>query len=650
MSAMSTANALKKRKRIRQRALRPIPVKLSKSVGADRARSASLLQTRLALTILLSSFTFSLYFPALHNPFSNYDDADYVVENANVHQGLILPTLRWALTSTEHANWHPLTWISHAADWQLFGADATGHHLTSLLLHIANVVLLFFFLDRVTRARLRSLAVAALFAVHPLNVESVVWVAERKNVLCMLFFLLTLFAYSSYARRPTVGRYLLVALGLALGLAAKPMLVTVPFVLLLLDFWPLQRIQGWTQPSLTFPAPQASLWRLALEKLPLLAMSAADSAVTMIAQNKGNALRPIARYALPDRVGNAIISYVDYVWKLVWPERLAVFYPHPAGHLRFWRVALCAVLLITASVWVWRQRSRRPYLLAGWCWFLGTLVPVIGLIQVGDQAMANRYVYLPAIGFFIAVVWGLAEPVERVPIRLRSFGVAAAGVALVLLSVLTMRQILTWRSSYDLWTQVLAVDKNNAAAEDVVGSEILMKAMNQGLPYSDEAMVHFQNALRIDPKDGEALLNIGADLQAHGHLPEALQKYQPALQYATDPIIKYRVLTNMASVFEKLGDLGTSRGYYRDALALGVKEDATAFVGFARTFTDDQIASLNKTLNSHPTAEGYWKLGQLQESGGYNDDAKASYHHALQLDPNSAAARESLNKMEQAKL
>jgi protein O-mannosyl-transferase len=647
---MPTANTIKKRRKPTRPAPKPVVIKPLAATDAELSsgKSAEFMRLRAAPAILLAIVTFAVYFQVLRNPFANYDDADYVLQNANVQHGLNGATLRWALTSTDHANWHPVTWLSHAADWELFGPNPAGHHLTSLLLHIANVVLLFFFLERVTQARLRSLAVAALFAVHPLNVESVVWIAERKNVLCMLFFLLTLLAYSSYARRPGVWRYLPVALGLALGLAAKPMLVTVPFVLLLLDFWPLQRVQGWSQPSRAFPVPQAPWWRLAAEKLPLLALSAADSVITMIAQNKASALRPVARYPLSDRLGNAILSYVDYLWKLLWPSHLAVFYPHPAGNLRLWQVALCAFLLLAASDWIWRQRSRR-YLLTGWCWFLGTLVPVIGLIQVGDQAMANRYMYLPAIGIFILAVWGLAEVAEHIPSRLRSYAGVGVAIAYVLFSVVSVGQVRVWRTNDDLWTQVLAVDKNNAAAEDVVGSEILVRALNAGQTYSAEAQVHFQNALRIDPKDSEALLNIGADLQARGNLREAIEKYQSALQNAADPILKFRILTDMGSAYEKLADLETARRYYREALTLGVKDDPTAFVGFARTYTDEQIASLTKTLISHPTAEGYWKLGQLQEAGGYLDEANASYQHALQLNPKFDAARQALDKMGRVK-
>jgi hypothetical protein len=649
---MPHATANKKRKKSQRNAAGPDPSKpqlvpqppAQPREAAPGNEALDLRALRIAPAILLAFITFAIYYQALHHPFADYDDADYVAENANVHRGLTLTMLRWALTSTEHANWHPLTWLSHAADWQLFGADATGHHLTSLLLHVSNVLLLFFFLEWVTKATGRSLAVAALFAVHPLNVESVVWIAERKNVLSMLFFLITLFAYAYYARRPHWCRYLLVALAFLLGLASKPMLVTVPLVLLLVDFWPLQRVQEWTRPSQTFPLPQAPAGRLMLEKLPLLVLSAADSVLTMIAQNQATAVRPIAKYSLPDRVGNAFLSYADYLWKLVWPARLAVFYPHPAGHLQFWPVALCALLLVASSIWIWRERSR-PYLLMGWCWFLGTLVPVIGFVQVGDQAMANRYVYLPAIGVFIMAVWGLADVAWRIPSRLQAYAGAGVAIVLLLYSVVAVRQVRTWRSNLDLWSAVLVVDKNNASAEVMVGSEILMKALNQGQKYSPEALVHFQNALRIDPKNSEALLNIGADQQAHGNVPHALEKYRLALEYVSDNILKYRILTDMGSAYENLGDLETSRRYYREALGLHVKDDPTAFVGFARTLTDEQIAKLLKTMGDHPAAADYLKLGQLQEAGGYNDEASASYQRALAIDPKLDAAQTALNRL-----
>jgi len=612
--------------------------------AAPATKPHDLLNLRAAPFILLVFITSLVFYQALHNPFANYDDPDYVIENESIHHGLSLSTLKWAFTSISHANWHPLTWISHTLDWRLFGPDAWGHHLTSLLLHVANVLLLFFLLDRITGQKLRSLAVAGLFAIHPINVESVVWISERKNVLSMLFFLLTLVAYAYFAQRPTILRYLLVAFTFALGLASKPMLVTVPFILLLIDYWPLQRVHGRTLPSEAFPVPQAPPWRLILEKLPLLLFSVADSVVTMIAQKGATALRPVAKFPLKDRIENAIISYTDYLWKLLWPAKLAIFYQHPSGHLKLWLVAVCALLLAGVSIWIWREPSR-PYLVTGWCWFLGTLVPVIGLIQVGDQGMADRYMYLPAIGIFIMAVWGLAELGGRIPEKMRAYALAGVAVVLLAYSTVSMAQVRVWRSTTSLWTRVLEVNENNATAEVIVGSDILTNAQAEGRQYSDAALVHFQNALKIDPKNSEALLNVGADLQARGKVHEALEEYKLALQYADDAVIKYRIFSDIGSAYEDLKDFNTARDYYRQALAMGHGRDTTAFVGFARTFTDEQIQQVKKTLASKPDAPTYFQLGQLEEAAAYSSDAAASYQQALALDPNLEAAKSALIRL-----
>jgi protein O-mannosyl-transferase len=642
---MPTSNATKPRRKTRPVRKKPLESLLrAQETAAPLAPCAVLLRFRVAPAILLTLMTLAVYSQVIQQPFSNYDDADYVGDNLNVHNGITLATVRWAITSTEHANWHPLTWLSHALDWQLFGGDPSGHHFTSLLLHLLNVVLLFFFLAKVSRSTSRSLLVAALFAAHPINVESVAWVAERKNVLCTLFFLLALIAYSRYARRPNLIRYLVMALLFAFALSAKAMVVTLPFVLLLLDFWPLQRIRNWSQPSPSFPVPQFPAWKIALEKLPLLIMSGADCVITIVAQNKANAIESVTKFSLSGRLANAIVSYAAYLWKAVWPTRLAVFYPHFAGRVAAWQVLLCGLVLAAVSTWVWRERAH-PYLIVGWLWFLGMMVPVIGLIQVGDQGMADRYAYLPLIGIFVAAVWGLADLVQNAGDGLRRSAAAGAGVVLILFSILAWRQAHTWRTPYDLWSQALAVDPNNAVAEDVVGSEILLRALNRGVAYSSEAQVHFQNALRINPKDSEALLNIGADLQAHGKLQEAIAKYKEALQYVEDRSLKTRILADLGSAYERDHDLVTARQYYLEALNLGPKKDPTAFAGFARTFTDEQIAELSRTLTAQPTAQGYLKLGQLQESAGYNEDASDSYRRALLIDPKFEAGQSALDRL-----
>ncbi|MFZ0759329.1 MAG: hypothetical protein WAM69_05200 [Candidatus Sulfotelmatobacter sp.] len=634
---MPTAKLVQKRKRRRpapKQAQKPVP---APQKAATPAAFTSLLRLRIAPAILLGLITFAVYFQVIHHPFSNYDDGAYVGDNLKIQKGVTSATLRWALTSIEHANWHPLTWLSHALDWQLFGPNPSGHHATSLLLHMLNVVLLFLFLAEVTQSTSRSLLVAALFAVHPLNVESVAWVAERKNVLCALFFMLALLAYARYARRPSLGRYLPPALLFAFALMAKAMAVTLPFVLLLLDFWPLRRIKGWSEPSAVFPAPQLPAWKVAVEKLPLLVLSAGDSWITFIAQQKDGAIGSAARFPLSLRVMNAIVSYAAYLWKAVWPAHLSVLYPYPSQGLPVWQVVLSALLLAGLSAWVWRERSRRPYLMVGWCWFLGMLVPVIGLIQVGEQGMADRYAYLPLVGIFVMAVWGLADVAQKAGASQRRCAALAAAVTLALFSFAAWRQARFWRSNLELWSHAAAVTKRNWEAEDVIGSLLLVKAMNAGAHYSSEAQVHFQKALEINPRDAEALSNIGGDLEAHGKLQEAMEKFRLALQYVHEDWLKNKILNQTASAYEQLGDFKTARQYYREALKTSPATNGTAFVGFARTFTEEKIAKLTAELAVHPVAQGYVRLGQMQESAGNPDAARASYQKALLLDSKSEA-------------
>jgi protein O-mannosyl-transferase len=611
----------------------------------EAADGSFLWKQRIAPALLLVLVTFTVYVQVLQHPFSNYDDSEYITGNADIQRGITPTFLRWAITSTDHANWHPVTWISHALDWQLFGPTPIGHHFMSLVLHMVSVVLLFLFLAQVTRYTVRSLLVATLFAIHPVSVESVVWVSERKNILCVLFFLAALLAYAAYSRRPNVPRYLLVAFLFALSLASKAMTVTFPFVLVLLDFWPLRRIQNWTEPDEAFPVPQQSVSTIFLEKLPLLALSIADCVLTMIAQHKAGAIRSGGTlFPLYVRLENAIVSYASYLWNAVWPLKLSVLYPYASSGIPLWKVLLSASVLAAVSLWIWRERSR-PYLLTGWCWFLGTLVPVIGLVQVGDQAMADRYAYLPLIGIFIAAVWGLSDLSRRASARLRPVAALAAAVVLILFAAQARRQVNLWNSNVGLWQHAVEVTENNNDAEDVVGSELLMDAMNHGQRYSDEALIHFQRALAIDPKDAEALMYVGTDLQARGRIQEAIEQYKIALQSVDDLWIKGRILSGIGGSYEEIGDFATARQYFQQALQINPRPDSDAFVGFARTFTDEQIYNLARTLNGHPSAQGFVQFGQLEESAGRPEFARVAYQKALQLDPHFAAASAALAKL-----
>ena len=359
----------------------------------------------IVLALLLVVVTLALYYPIRHLPFINYDDDLYVTENVTVQSGFSWDTVQWAFTTYHASNWHPLTWLSHALDFQLFGLDPAGPHLINLLLHVLNVVLLFWVLLRATGFAGRSAMVAALFALHPINVQSVAWVAERKNLLSMLFFLLALGAYRWYAREPRISRYVVVGVLFALGLMAKPQIITLPLVLLLWDYWPLKRMVAaadWNADSTR--SSDNSFSRLLWEKIPLFAISAASAVITMRAHSaSGIRWLPISL-----RVANAIISYAQYVKLAFWPSHLALFYPHPLVALRTWTV-LAAFLFLAAVTWVVTEDRRRGYPLVGWFWFLITMLPMIGIVQVGAQAMADRYAYLPLIGLFIMFSWGIAE-------------------------------------------------------------------------------------------------------------------------------------------------------------------------------------------------------------------------------------------------
>ncbi|HEV8132234.1 MAG TPA: tetratricopeptide repeat protein [Acidobacteriota bacterium] len=467
------------------------------------------------------------FWPILNNGFIEYDDDLYVTQNRHVQAGPTGDTLKWAFTTTEGANWHPLTWISHALDCRFFGLNPKGHHLTNLLFHLANTLLLFVALSSMTGSLWRSAFVAALFAVHPLHVESVAWVAERKDVLSTLFWILTLAAYNHYVRQPSTARYLLVVLTFVMGLMAKPMLVTLPLVLLLLDFWPLRRM---SQPRLQTAGVTESPAKLVAEKLPLCCISIASSIITYLAQRKEGAVGSLEQLPLSERFGNALVSYVQYIQKAVWPSRLAVFYPHPASSLPIWQVAGSFLLLAAITALVFYSARRQPYLVTGWFWFLGTLVPVLGLIQVGQQAMADRYTYVPLIGLFIAVAWGVPELLAEFRQRKLLLGIAAVLVVLALATV-THVQAGYWRDTLMLFDHAIQVVPSNYLAHNNLGVVL------HRLGYLDAAISEFSASLRIKPgyrlaRDNyaKAHYNLGVVLALEGKVDQAIVHYSEALR------------------------------------------------------------------------------------------------------------------------
>ena len=613
------------------------------SAPALSDRSAKRARIKLGLCVFLAVATFAIYYRAALNPFVNYDDQAYVLENVQVQQGLTAATVKWAFVSSYASNWHPLTWLSHALDCQLFGLNPAGHHFTSLLLHILNALLLFLILARATGAPLRSFVVAALFALHPINVESVAWVAERKNVLSMFFLLLSLGAYGWYARRPSVARYLAPFLLFACALAAKPMVVTLPFLLMLVDFWPLQRVLGVAPPSSAFPVPQLPFRHLVLEKIPLLFLSACSSLLTLAAQS--TVITSNLHLPLRVRLANAVYAYTMYIVKTFWPTHLASFYPYEGLRLAPWHVLLFLLFLVGITVCVWRERARL-YLPVGWFWFLGSLVPMIGLVQVGDQAMADRYAYLPLVGIFCILVWGASDLAVNRNLNLR--GVAAVAVlALAALSFMTWRQIGVWKSSYDLWSHALEVTTDNYMAENYVGTAELVQAFEAtGQRSSPEALVHFQNAVRINPADPISHLNLGADLHEHGHLPEAIEQYKAVLQLTRDPHLVEKSLLDLGTAEQQLGHFSEGRQYDLQVLKMDPSNEV-ALDNLGKLAMEEQIQQLALKASSAPSAAAFFQLGQLQQGAQHIPDAVASYQEALKLDPKFQEARRSLDALNQ---
>lgn len=456
-----------------------------------RVRPVHLLLLVLLVAVAYSQVTANSFIYA-------FDDGRYVLTNPHVQAGLTLDEIRWALTSAHAANWHPLTWMSHMLDWQLFGSNPAGHHLTNLALHLASTLLLFLLLNRMTGAPRRSLFVAALFALHPLHVESVAWVAERKDVLSTFFMLLTTAAYLRYVRRPGVGRYLLVMVTFVLGLMAKPMLVSLPFLLLLLDYWPLRR-------TYVLPGSDARpipLRQLLLEKAPLLALVAGSCAVTLWAQQSGGAVATLDQFGLGVRAANAVVASVAYIVKMLWPSGLSVFYPHRGNLLPQWQVLGSALVLIGGFVAAVKCARTRPYVTVGWLWYVITLVPVIGLVQVGVQGMADRYTYVPLIGLFVAIAWAVPEIIGKRRGVEVALTVAACAVVLVL-AARTHTEVGYWRTDEVLFRRALAVTSNNSTMHYDLG--YVLQAQRR----YPEAVREYQETFRIDPSDMMARIKLG---------------------------------------------------------------------------------------------------------------------------------------------
>jgi tetratricopeptide (TPR) repeat protein len=564
-----------------------------------------------------------------------------VIENAHVNQGLTWSNIAWAFKTTSEDNWHPLTWISHMADVQIFGLKPAGHHLVNLLWHTLNVLLLFLLLRKATGYIVRSAIVAALFALHPLNVESVAWIAERKSLISTAFLFLALFAYGWYARRPGIGRYLTVVLLYGLGLIAKPMIITLPFLLLVADYWPLERlgVPGMNPPG---EAPFGrNFLKLLAEKIPLVLMSIGSAVITVYAQSVGGALGSTVLLPFKWRVRNAIYSYLAYILKGFWPSRLAVFYPHPEGGLATWKVAAAALIIIAISAAVWRYREKR-YLLTGWLWYLVALVPVIGIVQVGRQAMADRYAYLPLIGLFVMVVWLTADFAVQAP----SLRPALAGVTLIALSFyayISYIQIGYWQTSYTLFTHALEVTSRNGIAEDNLGVALL----NGGR--ADLALGHFEAAVADMPTFSTAHYDLGTVLQKQGRPDEAVRQYRLALDYTGDAVEASRAHNNLGALFLQRNDLPAALTEYNAALKIDPSEGHSLLGRGTVEYRQGNLYAahedLSRAVQVLPGPLTYFALGRVLEDEGDLKSAANLYEDALKVAPDMPETQTQLNEV-----
>ena len=579
----------------------------------------------LAIVIALALATTLVYAQVRTHGFLTHDDPEYVTANPHVLQGLTSSGVAWAFTTGHDGNWFPLTWLSHMTDVQAFGVNAGAHHLVSLVLHLLSALLLFLVLRRMTGARWRSALVACLFALHPLHVESVAWVAERKDVLSGLFWMLTLLAYARYVERPGRGRYTVVLAAFGLGLMTKSMLVTLPLVLLLLDWWPLGR---WSPTSGRRRIP-ATLVPLVREKLPLLALSATLSVVTFFAQRSGGTVASLDAAPLSERAANAVVSYVIYLRDLIWPVRLVIFYP--LRPIDPWTALVAAAVIVAVSIGVVRAAASRPYLTVGWCWYLGTLVPVIGLIQVGSQSHADRYTYIPSIGIAVAAAWGLAEIVRRWSgLRMVVAGLAAA--ACLAAGVATWRLLPYWRTSEALFTHAIEARGDNYVAEFNLG---LVRRSEGRL---DEALAHYERAAAIRPSYPEAQNNIAEVLIVANRVPEALPHLAEALRLRPDLVDAH---FNLGAASLEAGRPDAAAAAFRDALRLA-PGNARVLTGLGRSLSqlrqlDEGIRLLQEAARREPDSpEAHGALATSLALAGRSRDARTEFAIAIRLQPANA--------------
>jgi len=555
------------------------------------------MRAKYLVSLLLLVGTILVFWQAGSHGFINFDDNEYIYENPYLKLGLTPAGIRWAFTTFHASNWHPLTWLSHMADLRFYGMNPFGHHITSVFLHGTNVVLLFWLFFRLTGLLGRSAVVAALFALHPQHVESVAWVAERKDVLCAFFWLATLLCYVEYVKRSGRRFYLLALVMFACALMAKPMAVTLPIVLLLLDYWPLCRWStGETSPENCSREAGIAWGRLVLEKIPFLVLSGASCVLTLLAQQQGGAVDTLANSPITMRVANAVIAYGGYLFKMFWPRNLAIFYPLPK-EIPLTQLLAAAVVCAAATALAIHLRRSKPFITFGWLWYVVTLLPVIGLVQVGGQASADRYTYLPLIGIFILLVWSAGEFTEKLPRRRIVLAFASVAV-LVCCTLVTLRQLSYWQDNDTLYTHALEVTDDNYLAHNNLGFALEREDK------LSEATAHFNEAVRISPGFAHAWINLGETFANTGDLDKSVVCLSKAIDLRPDYATAYL-------------DLGVAM--FRE------KRSAAALSDFDRALALDPML-----------ADGYYNKGIVLSMEGRSDEAIAAFANALKINPDNS--------------
>lgn len=573
------------------------------------------------ICLILTLLTLAVYLQVKNFDFVNYDDNTYVYENSNIHNGLSVESVKWAFT-TGYANfWHPLTWLSHILDWQLYGSNPAGHHLTNLLFHILNTLLLFIVFKKLTNEIWQSVFAAALFAVHPLHVESVAWISERKDLLSTFLAILTLLAYLRYVKHKGFLNYIFSLSIFVFGLMAKPMLVTLPFVFLLLDYWPLCRIKKFE-------------WKISkyllFEKIPFIILSIFFSFIAFYMQQRGGAIPAESAIPLKFRVLNAFISYSTYIKKMFWPSRLAVFYPHPGQKVSMLYAVISAVILLAITLFVFRFAKKHRYLVTGWFWYIGTLLPVIGLIQVGNHAMADRYSYIPLIGLFIIIAWGADELMFKLPYK----KISSAFISLLIISALSVCsyfQIGRWSDSLNLFSHALDVTNNNYVAHTNMGMALYeLKRM-------DEAEFHYAQASLIEPDSHLAHIRLASILYQAGKLNESACEYETALRIKPN---NPKVLNELGIIFGRQAKLEDSKRYFKNAIQID-PNFMEAYINIAAVLMiqnkiDEAAEYLNELLKlNSSSARAYFYLGQIFLQKNNSERAIEHFIMAFNYEPNN---------------